>query len=75
MILMMPCTVGRHPWAWQGCDQGWRLLVAIADVSHYVENGSAIDVDAMTGATRCLSSFHGVSCRCCLRNCLTAYVH
>lgn len=25
---------------------GWRLLVAIADVSHYVEAGSAIDVEA-----------------------------
>ena len=30
---------------------GWRLLVAIADVSNYVENGSAIDVDAYDRAT------------------------
>ena len=30
---------------------GWRVLVAIADVSHYVENGSAIDVDAYERAT------------------------
>ena len=30
---------------------GWRLLVAIADVSHYVANGNAIDVDAYDRAT------------------------
>ena len=31
--------------------KGWRLLVAIADVSNYVETGSAIDVDAYDRAT------------------------
>ena len=30
---------------------GWRLLVAIADVSRYVHNGNAIDIDAYDRAT------------------------
>ena len=34
-----------------GRGKGWRLLVAIADVSQYVETGSAIDVDAYDRAT------------------------
>ena len=38
-----PAKVGR--------GKGWRLLVAIADVSNYVETGSAIDVDAYERAT------------------------
>ena len=33
-------------------DNGWRLLVAIADVSHYIENGAAIDIDAYDRALR-----------------------
>jgi ribonuclease R len=26
---------------------GWKLVVAIADVSHYVEEGTALDIDAI----------------------------
>jgi ribonuclease R len=38
-----PAKIGRR--------KGWRLLVAIADVSHYVQSGAAIDIDAFDRAT------------------------
>ena len=42
-----PCRVGKG----KGAVEGWRLLVAIADVSHYVKPGEPLDEDAYERAT------------------------
>jgi ribonuclease R len=42
-----PCKQGRG----KNAFTGWRLLVAIADVSHYVKPGEALDEDAYERAT------------------------
>ena len=34
-----------------GRNKGWRLIVAIADVSHYVKPGDALDVEAQNRST------------------------
>ena len=46
-VFCEPASKGRGKTALKG----WRLLVAIADVSHYVETGNAIDIDAYDRAT------------------------
>ena len=35
----------------QGAAKGWRLIVAVADVSHYVKPGDALDTEAQNRST------------------------
>lgn len=46
-VFCMPVNLGTE----KRRRRGWRLLVAIADVSHYVRPGDAIDVDALERGT------------------------
>lgn len=46
-VFCEPMQIGRGKKA----RQAWRLLVAIADVSHYVKPGEALDVDAFERST------------------------
>ncbi|MFT0531315.1 ribonuclease R [Castellaniella hirudinis] len=46
-VFCMPADLGTAKRA----RPGWRLLVAIADVSHYVQPGSALDEDALDRGT------------------------
>ena len=46
-VFCMPADLGTEKRA----RPGWRLLVAIADVSHYVQPGSALDEDALDRGT------------------------
>ena len=45
-----PAVIGKSSGRGKG-DSGWRLIVAIADVSHYVKPGEALDIDAYERAT------------------------
>ncbi len=45
-VFCMPCPVGRSK-----TPNGWRLIVAIADVSHYVKPDEPLDRDAYERAT------------------------
>ncbi len=51
---------------------GWRVLVAIADVSHYVCRGTALDAEAQERGTSVY--FPNRVVRCFLRNCRMACV-
>ncbi len=53
-----------------GKGKGWKLWVAIADVSHYVKPGDALDRDSGTAAIPCTS--RAASSRCCRKRCRTS---
>ena len=53
-------------------EGGWELIVAIADVSHYVTVGSELDKEAFLAEI--LFIFPAMWCPCCLKNYPMAYV-
>ncbi len=46
-----PASIGKRVGRGKTTPNGWRLIVAIADVSHYVKPAEAIDADAYERAT------------------------
>ena len=64
-------AVWAEPDADAGNPGGWHLLVAIADVAHYVRPGSAAR-PGRPGPRQLAPTSPTASCRCCRRSCRTA---